>query len=365
MGQDLKEALRKYNNGTADEQEKKLVEQWYLSLQGDKPTAEELDDALTQGQAGLKKLYRAKPLPLYLKIAGIAAAIAIVFGIYRAAFHNNTSTDVLAARDSIVPGQEVALLKSDNNEEIDLRNMDLGSSFVDNGLEFKKSEEGKIKVQALPGSETKITQHLIRTPKGGEFEVELPDGSVVKLNAETELYFHSDYNSTNRQVRLSGEALFDIQKSTKPFIVSSATQKVTVLGTKFNIKAYPNEKETITKLLRGSVKVANNRSAEEVILKPGEQLINSNNKMILSTTANNKIDWDNSEFTFNTKSAEQIMNDIARWYNVEVVFENPELKNITYSGTISRYTDFNKVLEVLEKTGSLKFETEGRKITVR
>lgn len=366
MEHNLKEALRRYNNGTANEQEKKLVEEWYLSLEGDNPTEEEIETALIQGQAELKKLYPAKKTwPLYLKIASAAAAIALVFGIYLATIHRNAPSDTLAAQDNILPGQETALLRSGNNEEIDLRNMKPGSSFVDNGLEFQKSEEGKIKILALSAPEHNITEHLIRTPRGGEFEVELPDGSAVKLNAETELYFYSDYNNTNRQVRLSGEALFDIQKSTKPFIVSSATQNVTVLGTKFNIKAYTNEKETITKLLRGSVKVANNKTAEEIILKPGEQLVNTDNKMMLTTNANNKVDWENNEFIFTAKSAEQIMNDIARWYNVEVIFENTELKDITFTGSISRYTDFNKVLEVLQATGSLKFDIEGRKVIVR
>lgn len=367
MKDNFQDILKKYNDGTANAEEKKRVETWYLSLGKDRQPSdhEEITANFKTGQQEIRKIYPQRFSINIWKASAAAAAVLLILGVYFAVSRFQLHHESLVLQDSITAGQEIALLQMDGGQEIDLKLLELDSSLMGNGIAIKKLTEGRIQISQLSDIPTKRVENIIRTPKGGEFEVLMPDSSLIKLNAASEVYFYSDYNVVDREVKLLGEAFFDIHKSSKPFVVHTTDQRVTVLGTQFNIKAYADEAETTTRLLHGSVKVNSNNSADEIVMKPGDILIHNGSVMHLTTQENPKVDWVNKEIVFNQKSAEQIMNDIARWYNVEVYFENSAIKKNTFSGTISRYTDFNKVLEVLEKTESLKFEVEGRKITVK
>ena len=367
MKDNFQDMLKKYNDGTASAEERQRVEAWYLSLGKDRQPIrqEEITANFKTGQQEIRKLYPRHTRASLGKASAAAAAVLLIIGIYFGVNRFQAHQEAVALQDSITAGQEMALLQMEGGQKIDLKQLELDSSLTGNGMVIKKLTQGRIQISQFSDTPAKRTENVIRTPKGGEFEVLMPDNSLIKLNAASEVHFYSDYNIVNREVKLSGEAFFEIKKSGKPFVVHTTDQKVTVLGTQLNIKAYPDEAETTTKLLRGSVKVNSNNSAEEIVMKPGDLLLHKGSAMRLTAQENAKVDWVNKEIVFNEKSVEQIMNDIARWYNVEVYFENTALKNNTFSGTISRYTDFNKVLEVLEKTESLKFEVEGRKITIR
>lgn len=368
MDPNFQDLLKRYNEDNVSPEERKQVEIWYLSI-GKKPASvdqDELSHHFIDGQAEIKQLYKRSVItPLRKMVAAAAAVLIFGAGLY---FMNNLSDgpeQSLVVVDSIFPGQETAVLHTDDGNDVDLKIMKSGAKITQGNIEIEKLADGKIKINQLADA-TEITQaNVIKTPKGGEFEVMLPDGSLVKLNAESALTFYSAYNKNDRKVDLSGEAFFDVQKSKKPFIVSTNDQRVTVLGTKFNIKAYPNELETTTKLLRGSVKVNSRNSNREVLMKPGDQVVNKGDELLLTTTEKLKVDWVDREFVFNEKPAEELMNDIARWYNVEVVFENPELKQKSFTGSISRYADFNKIIEVLSATEVFKFKVEGRKVIVK
>lgn len=365
----IKELLHKYNQGTASPEEQELLEQWYLSLGTDHPAPDQ-DSILRNFQAS-KQIIQAqypKERRLFLRVASVAAALTLAFtGYYLWNKGEQVESVEQSAGIQISPGQELALYKATNGEDVNLSDIQKGKSISADGLTFIKTDEGKIELkyeEAVTASQAP-KMHQIQTPLGAEFEVTMPDGSAVKLNAASSLTFKSDYNQKNREVELQGEGFFDVQKASKPFVVHSKNQIVSVLGTQFNIKAYPNEALTTTKLIRGSVKIKNTLSNKELTMKPGDEVSNTGNSLALQENAHKKVDWVAKEIIFDSEEIGFIMNDIARWYNVEVVFENPAQKTITYSGTISRYADFHKVLEVLEKTGSLTFDVEGRKITVK
>lgn len=370
MKRNFQHVLNKYNDGTASEEEKALVEDWYLALgkASDSPVESEIEEELVTGEEAMKQLYASNSRISYKMFTRVAAAVLVVVGVYFV--YNSTKrvipSDSVVLNDTIVPGKETALLQTANGEEIDLKKMDLGAEVTTHGVAIKKLANGRIQISKIDKNVSKIREEsVIRTPKGGEFEVALPDNTLVKLNAGSELHFYSDYNEEKREVKLLGEAYFEVEKSKKPFVVSSQNQQVTVLGTKFNIKAYPQEDEITTKLIHGSVRVKDVTTNKEILMKPGDQVVNRKNEFTLSPQEKQHVDWINSEFVFTEKPVKDLMKDISRWYDVDVVFENEEAKNITFSGTISRYSSFNKVIEVLEKTESLKFEVNGRRIIVK
>ncbi|MDR2285307.1 MAG: FecR domain-containing protein [Sphingobacterium sp.] len=366
MDRNFQDLLKRYNEGRVSPEEKKQVESWYLAL-GEKPKVINQDALLTQledGKQELQQLYRQNRVaPIWRRAVAVAAVLLVALGFYLTRGTDQESDLPLVSIDSIQPGEENAIFSMENGEALDLRTMVVGTKLNQGGVEIVKLATGGIQINQT-GTAT-VQSSTIKTPRGGEFEVTLPDGSLVKLNADSELKLLAGYNKDNRRIDLSGEAFFDVQKSTKPFIVSTANQKVTVLGTQFNIKAYASEAETTTKLLRGSVKVSNNTSGKEVLMKPGDQVINRGDELLVSSKEKQQVDWVDKEFVFNEKTAEELMNDIARWYNLEVEFENEDLKNKRFTGSIARYSEFTKVIAVLEATEVLKFQLEGRKILVK
>ena len=366
MDPNFQDLLKRYNEGSASPEEKRQVEAWYLSI-GEKPQSIDRETLLahfSEGKHEIQQFYKIKRIsPVWKNIAAAAVILALITGAYFMRKGDTASDSQLVTIDSIQPGVETAIFSMANGEEVDLKAMVAGATLHQGGVEIVKLATGGIQINQTGADE--LQPSTIKTPKGGEFDITLPDGSLVKLNADSELKLLAGYNKADRKIDLSGEAFFDVQKSNKPFIVSTAKQKVTVLGTQFNIKAYTAEAETTTKLLRGSVKVSSTGTGKEVLMKPGDQVINTGGELLVSSKEKQQIDWVNKEFVFNEKTAEELMNDIARWYNLEVEFENDELKAKRFTGRIERYSKFTKVMTVLEATDVLNFEIEGRKVIVK
>jgi ferric-dicitrate binding protein FerR (iron transport regulator) len=208
--------------------------------------------------------------------------------------------------------------------------------------------------------------NTIETPRGSQYKIILPDGSNVWLNASSSLKYPVIFDGKKRNVELTGEAYFEVSKNKEmPFVVHTQTQDVQVLGTHFNINAYPDETETKTTLLEGKVLVS--KGAESKMMKPGEQVVNFNQSRILelSTMADaaESIAWKNGLFLFNHNNLYSIMNQISRWYDIEVDYEGDFNKQY-YSGTISRFGKVTDVLKTMELTGSVKFKIVGRRIVV-
>lgn len=366
MDPNFQDLLKRYNEGNVSSEEKRQVEIWYLSI-GKNPTsinADELSRYFSEGRDEIRQQYKTKRInPIWRNIAAAAVVFVFVAGAYLMNRSDKISNSQLVAIDSILPGEETAVFSMENGADLDLKTMVAGTKLSQGGVEIIKLATGGIKINQTGTDQVRAS--TIRTPKGGEFDITLPDGSTVKLNADSELKLLAGYNKDDRKVDLSGEAFFDVQKSTKPFVVSTANQKVTVLGTQFNIKAYTSELETTTKLLRGSVRVSNNGSGKEILMKPGDQVVNRGDELLVSSKEKQQVDWVNKEFIFNEKTAEELMNDIARWYNLDIEFANEDVKNKRFTGSIERYSKFTKVIAVLEATEVLNFEIEGRKIIVK
>ncbi|MEO6820345.1 MAG: FecR domain-containing protein, partial [Ginsengibacter sp.] len=207
--------------------------------------------------------------------------------------------------------------------------------------------------------------NTISTPRGGQYQLTLADGSQVWLNAESSITFPTSFTGNQREVKITGEAYFEIAHDANiPFHVNVNGMDVKVLGTHFNVNAYKDEAEIKTTLLEGSVQVTYNEQAK--IISIGQQLIlnNKSGKMIVEKNINvdEIMAWKNGKFYFNEASIQSIMKQLCRWYNVDVEY-NGEVNKL-FEGTISRQVSVEDIFKILSATGGVHFAIEGRKIIV-
>lgn len=255
-----------------------------------------------------------------------------------------------------------------------IRKMDINSKQVSLRLNFLKYAALFILVIGLSGtigffistwtpkSESQYTEIIV--PKGERSSVVLPDGSTVQLNSDSKLRFSSSFNSGKRKVILSGEAFFNVSHDkSHPFLVETSSLQIEVLGTRFNISSYPNDKLTTTFLESGKVKITGVGS-DNVILSPNEAFVfnkssRESHKLVISDKR--LMNWTRGVLTINDETIGELAKKIERRYNVEIKFKDDEVKNHTYTGSINDQ-DLNTVLEALKFASSIKYHREGNKI---
>jgi transmembrane sensor len=298
-----------------------------------------------------------------------AAAVLLLVGVTTVYLIKHSSNSTIAKRykNDVKPGFEQATLTLANGDVVNLGKSNSQPAIQEHGVSIKKAADGILlySYKSTDGSSNAdTTENIIRTPKGGQFQVVLSDGSHVWLNTNSSLIFPVKFNSGHRTVKLTGEAYFEVAKNAKsPFAVITANQQVKVLGTHFNINAYTDEPETRTTLLEGKVNVVT--PSKSVIIKPGEQaVLAKNNLQVKPADMEEIMAWKNGLFFYNQQSLEVIMRQVSRWYNVDVVFEDENIKGQLFSGALSRFKNISEILEVLETTGSVHFKIEGRRVTV-
>ena len=303
----------------------------------------------------------------------VLAAIGAVLWHLRSNPGTSSSHKRITAHEDIGPGGNKAILVLANGSNVILdsaHNGVLGKSGqshfikIKNGqLAYHNQESSRIKEDKK--TKQQIQYNTLITPRGGQYQITLADGTKVWLNSGSSLKFPVAFTGQERVVKLTGEAYFEvIEDKEHPFKVLTSNMEVEDLGTHFNISAYPDEPNIKTTLLEGSVAVRN--SGNEVTLKPGQQSIASN-----QTTGEIKVEnvdtemsvaWKNGYFSFHNTSIYEIMKEISRWYDVDVHFDDS--LHVYLNGEISRDVKVSKVFEMLELTGELKFYIEGKKILV-
>lgn len=307
---------------------------------------------------------RLKPFFRYAAAAVVLIALSIGFYFYS---KNQFNAERFSALD-IAPGGNKAMLLLLSRERIDLTKVAKGKLLHQKGISISKTAEGKLTYNVNGSNQDSNLENTIVTPNGGQYQVNLPDGIKVWLNAASSLKFPLRFKDNERTVSLTGEAYFEVAKKYKdrgrlPFYVTTANQRIEVLGTHFNVNAYPTAKNTKTTLLEGAVKVlsfGDNRTKQQIsYLKPGEQAINNGAETKVSVVdAEEAMAWKNGLFIFNGQDLSEIMKEVERWYNVDVVFMIEALKKDVFNGSTSRFKNISELLEVLESTGSVHFKIE-------
>ena len=269
-------------------------------------------------------------------------------------------------QERIVPGVSTAQLYLPDGKVVDLGKdsicdlqlFESGRFVNERGTLTYKSDSAKI--SAAQYSE-------IRIPRGGEYKVVLPDGTVVWLNAESSLRFPTVFTGKERKVYAKGELYFDVKHDeAKPFIVEVEKDYVVrVLGTEFNLRAY-GESSRATTLVKGRVQVKGADNA--VVLKPGQQAFEApgtNDLEVLDVDVAPYVAWHEGKFHFVHVSLKDIMEELSRWYDVQVIFENPAVMNECFTIEMQRFDDFNKVLRLIERTGMVTISVDGHTVTVK
>jgi ferric-dicitrate binding protein FerR (iron transport regulator) len=192
------------------------------------------------------------------------------------------------------------------------------------------------------------------TPRGGEYKVTLPDGTRVWLNAGSSMKFPTAFIGKQREVVLTGEAYFEVAKhASMPFVVVTPKDRVKVLGTHFNVNAYSDEAGIKTSLFEGAVQVGN------ALLRPGQAYINGR---VIDTDVSQDAAWKNGLFDFDNKTLEEVMRQLSRWYDLDIVYKDKVA--VTFFAEIPRNTAIDNVLKALELTGRVHFRREGKKVIV-
>jgi len=269
----------------------------------------------------------------------------------------NLSTDFVA-------GTEKAMLQLADGSTVPLNGG--GSTIPQQGGTQVQSNAGKLAYVSNTTSAETVFNSII-TPRGGQYQVTLSDGSNVWLNALSSLRFPASFTGNERVVELIGEAYFEISKNADmPFKVHLPSgAEVEVLGTHFNIMAYTDESSIQTTLVEGSVKVTRGTNSVKLIPNQQARISESGEITVLNGfNVNQAVAWKDNKFVFRNTHIEEIMRQVSRWYDVDVVYEG-DVSELTFGGTISRKENASAVLNLLELTGTVEFKTEGRIITVK
>lgn len=265
--------------------------------------------------------------------------------------------------NDIPPGGNKATLTLANGKQVILDSLSSTESFRQ-GSSLVTNTDGQL-AYSVEKNPIDVVFNTLTTPRGGQYQVTLSDGSKAWLNAESSIYFPTNFTGNERRVRITGEVYFEIEKNPDmPFKVDVGQMEIRVLGTHFNINAYDSGDIIKTTLLEGSVEVIREKST--LRLRPGQQA-QVTSKGETSVVDNVNIDevvaWKAGYFQFNSADIETVMRQITRWYDVEVLYEGKVTK--LFGGSIPRDMSASNVFKALELTGGVHFEIDGKTIIVR
>ena len=268
----------------------------------------------------------------------------------------------------IIPGKECAVLEMADGRKVELGlGKNLGQLQLEGTVVTNDSNRLAYK-QNHSGNSSTLEYNTIIIPRGGEYQLILSDGSRVWLNSDTRLRYPVSFIGEKREVYLEGEAYFEVSHSDKPFEVHGGGQCVRVLGTSFNVMAYGDESKVQTTLVSGSVRVVLDQSDKTVLLTPGHQAEmdkNSGKITMREVNVENYIGWKDKLFMFDEEDMVTIMNKLARWYDVDIIIETPELKEKVFYGVIRKYENISTILDMLKKTQNIDYLIEGKKIVIK
>ncbi|UUC44185.1 FecR family protein [Flavobacterium cerinum] len=288
----------------------------------------------------------------------VIAIAAILLAIATSAAYFLRSKDVLnnkpaiASFDDVKPGKNAATLTLSNGKQIILSDQGIGELANEPGISISKNANGVLVYKIEASGEATEKNNTLTTTQGETYQVILPDNSKVWLNAASSLTYAASLGSRyqTRTVKLSGEAYFEVaHDKTRPFIVKTTQQEVKVLGTHFNVNSYGDNGQTITSLAEGSVQVQPAlHSLFAKILKPGQKSVLGKSAInIAAANLETDLAWKNGLFTFDEATVPEVMQQISRWYNIDVRY-NTAIPNERISGGISRQSDLKMVLKMLE-----------------
>ncbi len=400
--EELDDLLKRYLQGTCTEEEKIQVEAMVEAYDNESTAWEDLEKTRQKNWLNTVWLDVQQSISVHeaevfklrntFKIYKLAAAAAVLLilsaGIYFYRVNLTGAHQFEAESGAILPGTNKAILTLANGEKIALSTLKTGIVVDGSGLTYNDGTA----VSPVIANDSRLRRQFrtegllsLNTPRGGQYQISLEDGTRIFLNAATLLKYPSTFAGLKeRKVILEGEAYFIVKHNAKqPFRVETKGQLVEDVGTEFNIEAYTDETTTKTTLIEGSALVYPGgsklgggqiggrhsgaaRDLNAVALTAGKQsqLKIDGTLQVSSADPEQAIAWKNGEFMFRKETLESIMRKVARWYDVEVIYENKQVGKELFGGTISKFGKVSEVLHMLQLTGDVNFKIEGRRITV-
>ncbi|MVZ65338.1 DUF4974 domain-containing protein [Sphingobacterium sp. DK4209] len=302
----------------------------------------------------------------WLSIAALLIAMVGLTVWWMSNQHSQHKELSLKEKPQIQPGAYGATLVLSDGRKIALENSDNGELAKDAGVKISKEADGQLLYTIESGAENAL--NTLFTKRGETYRVKLPDGSIVWLNAESKIQYNANFGMDNtRRISLEGEAYFEVAKdANRPFYVQLQNQEIKVLGTRFNVNSYTKESPIKTSLVEGKIRL--NTASKSVEMTSGQQAILDQSGHLnikqLGTDIDASIAWTRNKFVFDNEDIENVMRIVARWYDVEVVYEG-KITNEKFSGALSRFSNIEDVLALFEATKMVKFQVVGRKIFVK
>ncbi|MET7000402.1 FecR family protein [Chitinophaga defluvii] len=315
-----------------------------------------------------------RKIPVLRRYRWVAAAAilgVIALGSYLWWQQRPVINVVVVPAQDVLPGGSKAMLTLGDGSTVALDSA--GNQVIHQGSTAIYQRHGQLQYETGNGAGA-VSLNMLTTPRGGQYQLRLPDGSTVWLNAASTLKYPTAFSDTGRLVELTGEAYFEIRPLSNalaaggnkkvPFRVKVNNMTVEVLGTAFNVQAYPDESKVTTTLINGKVKL--NSNSETLMLQPGQQAqLEEGGRLNLLADADieQAVAWKNGYFRFVKTDIQSIMQQLSRWYDVEVRYEKG-LKPYSFGAIISRNNNISQVLNMLEATGEVHFKVEGRQVLV-
>jgi ferric-dicitrate binding protein FerR (iron transport regulator) len=383
--------LNRYSSGNCTVAEQQLVEAWYQELvntgeqeygEGEKESIQEaIEMRLLQSITTEEEPYTEYPeytpvRRMHNRTWWAAAAILVCLsGTVFYLLNKRAATDLAKTgstlKNDVEPGSNKAVLTLANGKTILLDDAANGVVALEGKAKVVKPGDGKLVYLSDNSSgEGPLSYNTLATPRKGQYQLRLPDGTKVWLNSESSIHYPTGFRGKERRVQITGEAYFEVTHDKEmPFIVEKGDMQVEVLGTHFNVNAYNDESAIKTTLLVGKVKVIKTTATvqQTAVLSPGEQAVipNSSRIQVRKADVDDVVAWKNGLFHFESADIKTVMRQLSRWYDVEVVYEGAAVKNDPLFVEISRNTRLSDVLKVLQESGSAKFSIQGRKIIVK
>lgn len=370
--ENIDELLNRYHAGESSPDQERVLKAWLHTFRSEGSTGltdDDFEQARLNMLAGIRAATQkgAGKYRLWQRFAAAVAAVAlIVWGIYLFNYRQTGSVNYAGlSEEDINPGKVGATLTLANGKKIRLGDALNGELAREAGVSVKKTAEGQLvyEIKQFGGQPGKI--NTLSTANGETYSITLPDKSKVWLNAASSLTYSTALNERGiRRVKLQGEAFFEVAKDkAHPFVVQAANQEVEVLGTQFNINSYSDEPVVATTLVEGAVKVRSGNRQQ--LMAPGEQLTNDGTALrIKKINPEDVMDWKNGDFNLDSLPFRLAMRKIARWYNLDVDYDQSVSDNMIAGGWISRQAKLSTILEGIQRAGQVRFKLEGRKLYV-
>lgn len=346
-----------------------LLERYHLKgLEREKIIARLEKKDVFDGRKAFERFSRAKLSRKRVWWYGIAASVAVlvVVGVWLIGASEQETRENTIESGVIAPGQSLAVVTLANGQQFTLEKNARKIEESDGTILYSGS--GKLVYTASDrGRTVELMYNTVTIPRGGEYRLELSDGTKVWLNAETELRFPVSFSGNTRDVYLKGEAYFEVKKDADcPFLVHSSMGCVKVLGTSFNVRYYADEREVVTTLESGKVMYFSDDLSKTVVLSPGQQAVDKEGDSLELKEVDplQYTGWREGKYIFEDVTLETIMRTLARWYDTDVEYMDSGVKNLHFTGDLERYENINVFLNFIETGGDVKFKTEGKKIII-